>query len=246
MKMKSVSLILLSFLLVSVVSARAEVTPEPSPSFFGVQKLEEAPLLERFPDLSKFVHQEEASNLYFGFGVSPVTIVNGKFGFAASIFQLHYVKAPWDIELLNLSFGSAFGDTLEREQFFLVRSTPKFRIFKNLSVGPVVGIEFVHFPNVTAAVTKFVENRGQLFSEQFEFSTFGYFYGGGLSQTFDLDSAKGGGKAIRVSAIYYQEKYSVTESGNGWSYYFQQNELNINKDPIAPASMFMLEISYLY
>jgi hypothetical protein len=252
----------LLFLLL-VTTANAETTPTASPSPSGSasltlpsvgasatgSKLDEGSIVDRFPELGSFIREEQASGLYFGFGVSPVTLVNGKFGFAASIFQLHYMKKSWDIELVNLSFGTAFGDTLGKEQFFLLRAAPKFKIYRNISIGPLLGIEFVQFPNVTAAVTKNVDITGDgvpenAFTEQFDFSTFGYFYGGAISQLFEMGPRHD--KAIRVSALYFQERYSVTETRNGWTYYLQPNELNFDKTPIAPASMFMLEISYLY
>ncbi|MBS1960067.1 MAG: hypothetical protein JST80_11375 [Bdellovibrionales bacterium] len=236
--MKFLAVVSLLFVLVNPNPARADLGPSPTP-INSLESLDNRPFMERFPELTKFIHKEEASNLYFGFGVSPITLVNGKFGFAASIFQLHYLKDKWDTELLNLSFGKAFGDALGKEDFFLLRMSPKYKIYKNISIGPLIGIEFVHFPDVKAALTK-----GGLFSQQFDYSTFGYFYGGAISQTFDIGTT--GTNAIRVSAIYYKERYSVEETNNGWTYYFQQNSLNIDKSPIAPSSMFMLEISYLY
>ncbi|NDF14010.1 hypothetical protein EB061_01640 [bacterium] len=201
--------------------------------------MNDGPLIERFPGLQGFIHKEEASDLFFGFGFSPMTLVNGKFGFAASVFQLHYLQDSWDIEILNLSFGKAFADGLGKEDFFLLRMSPKFLLFKNLSLGPALGIEFVNFPEVTAQVT-----RNNLYSKPFPYSTFGYFFGGILSKTIEV--GKGGAKMMRISTIYIKEHYSVDQTGRGWSYYFQNNDLNFDKGPIAPGSMFMLEISYLY
>ncbi|MBC7397552.1 MAG: hypothetical protein H7333_08920 [Bdellovibrionales bacterium] len=197
-------------------------------------------VLDTFPALKKFVATERQTNLYFGFGLNPFSIVNSKIGFSASLFQLHWIKDRYDFELLNASFGSFFGGKLGSEQFFLVRAAPKYKVFKNVSIGPIIGMEFVHFPDVSAQITK-----NNLYSPSSDFSTVGAVYGATLSQTFDLGSYQKA-NLLRISESVLQETYSVKNTNNGWSYYYQDNSLNGDPAAIAPNLMFMLEVSYLF
>jgi hypothetical protein len=194
-------------------------------------------ILDVYPGLQKFVAKEHASSLYFGFGVSPFTLVNSKIGFGLSLFQLHWMKGAIDWEVFNASFSNVFGQTYGNEQIFLLRTVPKFQVFKNVSIGPMLGVEFVHFPDVTDKLTK-----NNLYSQQFEFSTLGIAYGGVVSENFPLAN----NNYVKVNEIVYREGYSANGTNNGWTYYYLQNPLNFDKGPIAASTVFLLEISFLY
>lgn len=197
-------------------------------------------VLDTYPGLRKFVAAERGTNLYFGFGLNPFNLVNSKVGFSASLFQLHWIKDRYDIECFNASFGSFFGSKLGSEQFFLIRAAPKYRIFKNISVGPIIGMEFVHFPDVISQITK-----NNLYSPSTDFSTVGAVFGATISQTFDIGSYQKN-NLLRVSESIFKETYSVKNTNNGWSYYYADNSLNADSGPIAPSLMLMLEVSYLF
>ena len=196
-------------------------------------------VLDTYPGLRKFVSSERGTNLYFGFGINPFNLVNSKIGFSASLFQLHWIKDRYDIECFNASFGSFFGSKLGSEQFFLVRAAPKYRVFKNISIGPIIGMEFVHFPDVISQIT-----RNNLYSPSTDFSTVGAVFGATISQTFDIGYQKS--NLLRVSESIFKETYSVKNTNNGWSYYYADNSLNADPGPIAPSLMLMLEVSYLF
>lgn len=197
-------------------------------------------VLETYPGLQKFVSTERTSNVYFGFGLNPVNFVGSKIGFSASVFQVHYIKNKWDLELFNGSFGAAFGKQYGNEQFFLIRTAPKYRVVKNISVGPVLGMEFVHFPDVQAELYK----NGN-FTKPFDFSTVGAVYGLTISDVIEMGGA-GKSSLLRISGTLMKENYSVVGTNNGWQYYYMANYLNGDSSPIAPSTVFLLELSYLF
>lgn len=199
-----------------------------------------APLMERFPELNTFLGKEKDSGLFFGFGLSPVMIVNSKFGVGASLFQLHSVAPKWEVEWLNISIGTVFGDALSKHDTLIFRMAPKWRVLETLSIGPLFGVEFIRFSGVQASI--FQTNGGNT-TKPFDFSALGVLYGGVVSHAFSWGSVS---KNMRLNAIFALENYSVTETRPGWEYQFFPFELNSKRDSIAASSVFMLEFSYLY
>lgn len=106
-----------------------------------------------------------------------------------------------------------------------------------LSFGPLFGYEYVSFPNVTAVL---FQNSKQTQSEPF--STYGMIYGGALAQTFNLE----GGSKLRLTEIAYQENYSVTAAGGGWTYKFNDSGLRSNSAPLAGGLLFTVEVGVLF
>ncbi|MDR3607067.1 MAG: hypothetical protein P4M08_06780 [Oligoflexia bacterium] len=196
-----------------------------------------------YPDLEKFTYSEKASKIYFGFGLSPIAVVGNKLGLSIDLFQVHYIKGAYDFEILSATFGSAFGSSVGSEQFFLLRTVPKFRILKNVSIGPLIGVEFVSYANVTEQLNKYVTLNNDLFAQPFTFTSTGLIYGGAISETLEL----GKSNLIKINEFVYQETYSYLGTNNGWTYYFNnQPSLNTDPSPIKPSTVFMLNISLLY
>jgi len=205
---------------------------------FSVATPARAGILEEFPTLKKFTFQEQESALYLGFGVSPLSIVGNKVYFTANIFQLHWVERQLDWELLSASFGFATGkDTFTNSNHFTFRTTPRFRINDYLSVGGVLGLEFVSFPNLNA---RFFKN--SLFSPYEPFSSSGLIYGLSLSQTFRF----GDDYLIKINEMFYRQTYAATQTREGWTFMFERGDVQADKSLIEPSTVFMLEVSLLY
>jgi hypothetical protein len=242
-----IGLVLLPFALdahADTTSAAGVAAPATSTSATSPPAGTTTGILDTYPGLQKFVAKEHESHIYFGFGVSPFTIVNSKIGFGASLFQWHYINDTLDFEILNASFSNVFGQTYGNEQMFLLRTAPKLKLFKNVSVGPLAGVEFVHFPSVTDELTKQV-NGQQLYSKPFDFSTLGAVYGITASETIPLGSGDRT-DLLKINELVFREMYNSNGTNNGWTYYYIQEPLNTDKSPIAASTVFMVEISFLY
>jgi hypothetical protein len=196
---------------------------------------------EEFPHLKKFLFTERQSNIYFGLGVSPLSIIKNKAGFGLSIFQIHYVKGMLDWEIFNGSFittASDLPDTSFRAYTF--RTAPKIKLFKILSAGPLLGLEFVNFPLIDSQI----RNDASGFSTRSDtFSSRGLIYGAAISETFNI-----GSYTLKANQLIYRQTYSTLESqADGWTYVYPgRSDLTIDQTPIAGGWVFMLEFSFLY
>jgi hypothetical protein len=199
-------------------------------------------ITQTYPDLEKFTYSEKSSKTYFGFGLSPVAIVGSRIGFSLNLFEVHYIKERWDIEAFSASFGNAFGSQNGTEQFFLFRTAPKYRLFKNISIGPLLGLEFVSFNDVQAQLNKYVTSTNDLFAPPEKFTSMGAIYGAAICETFNF----GKSDLIKINELFYKETYSYLGTNNGWTYYFNSQSLNSDPSPLAPSSVFMIEVSFLY
>jgi hypothetical protein len=195
-------------------------------------------ILDSTPDLKQFLFKEPDSNFYFGFGVSPLSIMNSRFGFELDVFQLHYINSMVDIELFDAAFGIGLGNSdLSNSRTFTLRAAPKYRLGKFLSIGPMVGYEFVSFPSVESRIYK-----NNYFTPFEPFSGWGFIYGGAASETFSF----GKDYIFKINEYVYQETYSTTSAGNGWAYNYQDSGIAASQAPIAPSTVFMIEFSLLY
>jgi hypothetical protein len=195
-------------------------------------------IVDTFPSLQKHVYSEKASNTYIGFGISPITIVNSKIGFSANIFQLHWIKNRYDFEIFSASYGLTMGQSsTSSNQFFVLRTAPKIRLFGSISIGPVLGLEFVNFSNLQAEL-----NKNNQFTPMQPFSALGAIYGVNVSENFALDRSY----TLKINQIVYNETYSYSGTNNGWNYYFNSSAINTDPSPIKPSTVIVLEISLLY
>jgi hypothetical protein len=194
--------------------------------------------LEQYPDLKKYLYREPQSHLYMGLGVSPLSILKSSVYFTANIFQVHWINRWVDIEFFSASFGTTIGQTsYASSTHFTVRSAPKYRINDLLSVGPVVGYEFVEFPNLNARLFK-----GTLFSPMEPFSSQGWIFGGAVSETFHYSKDY----IFKVVELVYQQTYPTDHTSEGWNFFYDQTSLNSNASPIQGGTVFMIEFSILY
>lgn len=230
-------------------SASATPTPAPSsagapegqgPSFTGPspQPTPSQSFLDDNPSLKQYVYQEPTTHFYFGFGASPVTVFHNRFGFDVSVFQIHYMSSKIDWEIFNAAFGFTLPDSTGiSERTYTFRTVPKWRLGKSLSVGPLLGYEFVSFPTVTAYLEK-----GLFTPVSYPFSAGGPIYGFAISETFDA----GSDYKFKINELGYMQNYSTTGTSNGWKYYYDQSSLNGDQTPIAPGWVFSFEFSFLY
>lgn len=202
-----------------------------------------APFLERFPGLKPLLFDEPRSSLYMGFGATPFSFAKNRYFFGASFLQIHFITGSWDIEALNLGVTFTIPqESYSKSRHFTLRSAPKLELIRGFSIGPVVGMEFVSFPEIRARVTK------SSYASPFEaFSSSGLIYGAMLSQNVRL-GPEGSGKLLKINQVFYRQTYSPTEAGNGWAYNFEQTDLEADaeKAPIRPDSVFLLEFAFLF
>lgn len=199
-----------------------------------------AGFLDDFPALSKLTFSESESRLYMGFGLSPFGIMKNKASYSVSVIQVHWLKDDYDVELFNATYGAtiASGSPTTNLKTVSFHMAPKLRVFRSVSVGPLLGLEFVSFPDVRARI-----GNGTFFAPSEPFSTQGLIFGAAFSETFHVGE-KG---VFKVNQILYKQTYSPLESSvQGWNYYYENNALNRDQAPIAPGWAFILNISYLY
>jgi hypothetical protein len=195
--------------------------------------------IEDHADLKKYLFEEPQSNIYLAFGVSPLTILSNRIMVSLDAFQVHLLTRRWDWEIFGASFGFGISNnSLTNSRQVILRTFPKLRLGSFFSVGPLVGFQYVGFPNVGTKIIK-----GTLASPNFEpFSSTGYLYGGGASETFKL----GEGYILKLNQVIYQETYSTTTTSDGWSYLYQDSGLENDSTPIKSGTVFALEFELLF
>lgn len=194
---------------------------------------------EEYPNLQKYNFVAPDSNVYFGLGLAPISVMHQSPNLAVSLFQAHWINSWLDWELLNASVGFTYLNTNNSFALndFTFRTCPKIRIGQTISVGFLVGMEFISFPSVTAITFK-----GGFATPDQPFSTSGLIYGGVISEVFSL----GKGSKLRISQTAYTQTYSTLQTPDGWKYVFDNNALNTNQASIAPSMVYQIEFSFLY
>lgn len=210
-------------------------TPNATPSALKPQ----SDFMDEFPNLKKHLYNEPDTNIRLGVGISPILIMRDKAGFSANIFEVHWMKHPWDWLVFSASYGTTLsGEPLSKINAFTFRTVPKFKLSRILSAGVVFGYELVSFPDVNSKIYK-----GTLFSKDFEpFSNSGWIYGAALSETLPLS----GKFSLKLNQLLYKQTYDPEGTYNGWLFYYENDALNKSKDQIAPGIVFLLEISLIY
>ena len=221
--------ITLAFLFFSLIGAGR---PAHASSSSGNSFLDEA------PSLKKFVFTEPEPVFYLGFGVSPLAIMRSKVGFSANIFQLHWLGEWMDWEIFSASFGMTLTESqTQRSRQFTFRTVPKLRVTSFLSVGPMLGVEFISFPDLPSQLY-----RNGFATPSEPFSSKGLVYGAAVSETF----AVGEKYLFKANQVVYRQSYSTSQADNNWSYIYADPALNKDQSLLSPSTVFMLEFSVLY
>lgn len=211
------------------------------------EEVKDSPLILQFPELKKFLYIPPKASVYIGLGIAPISLMNSKLFFSFNLFQAHYLTENWDWEILSASLGMTRSDKdFANSRHFTLRTSPKY-VFMNLfdtgkvSIGPVVGIEYVEFPEIE--VRKCRNNRCTPDYENL--TTSGAIYGVSLSQTFLMKKDR----RFKITEMYYKQNYDVTSSESGWDYDPLNSTIfsnSSNKDEIVADSVFLIEFSFLF
>ncbi|MBK7963312.1 MAG: hypothetical protein IPK04_20260 [Bdellovibrionales bacterium] len=194
--------------------------------------------LEAYPHLKDHLYREPSSDSYFGFSLAPVGLLKNRMIFMMNFFQAHRVTEKWDWEILSTSFGLTNAKPASAQSYhFVFRTVPKYRLTDTISLGPVIGLEYVSFPKAQAFLSK-----APWTTEPEDFSSRGAIYGLALSQIFGLNSDH----PFRVTEFLYQQTYSTEHSADNWKYIFTDNELNKEQDPIKAGPVFLVEFGYMF
>lgn len=206
--------------------------------FFVGDHQARADFLDDYPNLKSHIFREPETPIHFGFGAAPVRIMKNKAGVAVSIFQVHLNQRWLDWELFNATMGFSISSEDEsRVNSFTFRTTPKFKITDGMSVGPLLGYEFVSFPDVNARLLS--DGRASPFEP---YSSRGLIFGAAVSQTFDI----GQKYKLKLHQIVYKQTYSTSGTYDGWEYNYENNDYNLDATPLSPGPVFLLEFSLLY
>ncbi len=200
----------------------------------------ESEFLKEYPQLSKHIYTKPESMIFIGVGVTPIGMTDNRFILSGSVFQLHYIKDIFDIELFNISFSMNNAEKSKYSSYHLVlRTAPKIKINEHLSAGFIAGWEFVSFPEVYKK-----EYKGEKFTPLEPFSTTGYILGVIVTQNFKYYKKY----QIKISEFIYREFYSVKETSNSWKYWFEDPliQQDPEKDKVAPSFVGGVEISILF
>jgi hypothetical protein len=230
--------IMLAFLILCSLCASAEdkttentaanlTTPQGEPAF-----------LDKYPHLKENLYKEPESGFQLGLSAGVLGVVGNNMFFSLNFFQVHYVSDYWDNELFSVAFGSTSASSpYLQSNRFLFRTIPKYRWSKTVSLGVVAGYEFVSFPNITSTIYK-----SGLTTQPEPFSSAGPIYGLAVSENFKTDS----GTQIKVTEVAYQETYSVTDAGSGWSYLYASPTLRASTSTIQAGAVVSIEVGFYY
>src|SRR6185437_11023470 len=110
--------------------------------------------LEKYPHLRDNVYQEPDSHFYLGLSAGG-GLVQSRMYFSANFFQAHYISDQWDLELFSATYGQTTAQpSYAQSHNFVFRTVPKYRWNDFLSIGVLLGYEFVSFPNVSSTIYK--------------------------------------------------------------------------------------------
>jgi hypothetical protein len=207
--------------------AKGTLGPEPS-----------APFLEAFPKFRDYLFQEPTSGLLLGFGISPVGFLQDRSVFSLQFFQVHWMSSWLDYEALNASYVFTRAQSPELQSTSMVfRTSLRLRIGRYLSIGPLVGYEYISFPGLQDILYK------APYATKLEpFSSQGLIYGGVLSQVFRWRD----GYVIQLNELAYQETYSSQSTPENWAYYFGASDAQNNRTLIGASWVSMIEAVFLF
>ena len=200
----------------------------------------QATILTDYPNLERLIYKEPDTHIRMGFGVSPLRIMKSKAGLAINIFQIHWAYRNLDWEIFSASFGTTLSsDPNTKVNAFTFRTVPKYKVNEMFSIGPVVGLEYVSFPDVQARIGK-----DNWYTPVEPYSSRGLIYGIDFSESVPFNSKF----TLKLNQMIYKQTYSTVGTRDGWTYLYQGSSSGLNDDPgpISPGIVFLMEFNLLY
>jgi hypothetical protein len=194
--------------------------------------------LEEFPHLTQQIYLPPRSPFLFSLSLGLLGLLKDRMLFTLNFFQLHHMSDNWDHELLSVSYGSTTTKpSYIQSHHFTFRTSPKWRVINAVSIGPLLGYEYVSFPQIQAQLRK-----GIYQTDLVSFSTKGAIYGLMVSENIKLDS----GSIVRVSQMAYKQTYSTTKGEHDWSYNYEISSLRKDTTPIEGGTVLLLELGIMF
>lgn len=195
--------------------------------------------LDKYPHLKENLYREPESGFNLGMSVGLLGVADSAMYFNLNFFQVHYTSERWDNELFTVTYGmTSTSASYLTSNRFTFRTIPKYRWNDFVSFGPLIGYEYVSFPNIIS-----VQYKSGLETKPEPFSSAGMIYGLAASENFKLDS----GTLIKLTEVAYQETYSTLAAGSGWTYLYQsQSSLNVSQSPIQASLVFSIELGFYF
>jgi hypothetical protein len=194
--------------------------------------------IEDNPQFKRFLFRESDSRFRLGFGLTPFQIIKDKPAFSVSLFQLHFYYTWFAWEIIKASYAMTFGSSpATKIREIVLRSTPQFRINDMLSIGAIIGYEFISFPDVEMRLTK-----ASLNTELEPFSSRGMIYGVSFSENFRILEKY----ILRAEQLGYRQNYRVAQSENGWTYTLTDSNLNRDRSDMKAGWVLQASFSFLY
>jgi len=195
-------------------------------------------IVETYPDLKEQLFKEPKSAYYLGFGLTPLGTVKSRFIFAANFFQVHWIRDRYDIEILNASYAVTTAQpSYVQYDSFTFRTSPKYKVLQNFSVGPLLGYEFVSYPQINARLYK-----NGYSSPSEPFSSKGVIYGVMVSENITYKE----NYFIKLNQVLYNETYSTEKTDQDWLYLYDRSELRKDKTDLENGTVFLFEVSLLF
>lgn len=195
-------------------------------------------ITETYPHLKDYTFKEPKSPYYLGFGITPIGTVKNRFMFAANFFQVHWVKDRYDLELFNASYGFTNAQPSSiQSTHFTFRTAPKYKVLQSFSVGPILGYEFVSYPQINARLYA-----NGLSTPSEPFSSRGFIYGAMVSENLDYKQDY----ILKLNQVIYNQTYSTEKTDLNWLYLYDRTDLRRDKTNIESGLVILFELSLLF
>jgi hypothetical protein len=194
--------------------------------------------VEEFPTLKGYTYVEPKSKFRLGAGMSPISFLKSKVYSSVSVFQMYFINEKIDFELFNVSVGMTLtGGSDLQSRHFIIRTAPKWRFTKTLSIGPVGGIESVSFPNQMSR-----QYKAPWATREEPFSNTGFVYGLMVTETFDYKKDF----LFKMNQVAYYQSYSVKKTNKDWEYFFSDPIIDADRTAVEPGLVLMFDFVFLY
>ncbi len=198
-----------------------------------------ADFLDDFPALKSFIKPESSTHFQLGFGIIPFVDSGSKAGMGVIPFSATVRSSflEWNFLTASAVFGFLGQGSQNNRVTVEFRTAVKIRITETFSIGPVIGGEFLTFPDISAKLY-----RNNLASNSEPFSVNGWVVGVIASQNLGLWP----NLSLQINESYVLQKYDPVKLQWGWKPVFDASNLNQDPSSLAATPSFRIEICLLY